>query len=128
VIYGSKDFVDRIKKDYLSGERKSDIPVLTKIVDDVDISEIIKTASAILKIDNQNLKVSRRISKMEMINRDMLVYLLWQSGHFKNSEIGDQVGLTISSVSRRVGIFQELLDRDKELQTQFEKFKSIIKV
>ena len=55
-----------------------------------------------------------------MINRDMLVFYAWQSGRFSNSEIGAQVGLTVSSVSRRVGIFQNLLDRDKKLRAKLK--------
>ena len=53
VFYGSKAFVDRIKKDYLSGECQAEIPDQKKIVDDIDLGEIAKTASATLKIDIQ---------------------------------------------------------------------------
>lgn len=128
VIFGSQAFFDRIKKDYLSREDQADIPVLKKIVDDTDpdLSEVIKTASVILKIDIRRLKKSRRISKSDMINRDMLLYHTWQSGRFSNSEIGSQVGLTISSVSRRVGIFEAKLINDKNLQLEYENLKSII--
>jgi hypothetical protein len=73
-------------------------------------------------------KNTRRISKSDMINRDILLYHLWQSGRFSNSEIGSQVGLTISSVSRRVGIFEAMLSNDKKLQLEYKKLKSIIKV
>ncbi len=128
VIFGSQVFVDRIKQDHLSKEDQADIPVLKNIVDDMDLSEVIKTASAILKIDIQRLKNSRRISKSDMINRDMLIYHMWQSGRFSNSEIGSQVGLTISSISRRVGIFQAMLNNDKKLRVEYGKLKSIIKV
>jgi hypothetical protein len=130
VIFGSQAFFDRIKKDYLSIEDQADQPVLKKIVDDTDpdLSEVIKTASAILKIDIRRLKNSRRVSKSDMINRDMLLYHMWQSGRFRNSEIGSQVGLTISSVSRRVGIFQTTLNKYKKIRDKYENFKSIIKV
>jgi len=128
VIYGSKVFVDRIKKDYLNGEREADITAQKKMFNDIDLGEIIEAAAKVLIIDIQKLKNARRISNSDMINRDMLVYHLWQFGRFSNSEIGTQVGLTLSSVSRRVGIFQALLDRDKKLQLKYEKFKSIIKV
>lgn len=128
VIFGSQDFVDRVKKDYLSGEYQADIPVKKKFVDDRDLGRIVKTAAAVMMIDIQKLRSSRRISKPDITDRDMLVYHLWQSGRFSNSEIGNQVGLTTSSVSRRVGIFRDLLDGDKKLQTKYEKFKSIIKV
>ena len=128
VIYGSKDFVDRIKRNYLCGKCETDIPAQKQLVGVADLSEAIEAAAAVLKIDIQELRRSRRISKLDVIKRDMLVYHLWQSGRFTNSEIGTQVGLTVSSVSRRVGIFRDLLDRDKEVQVEFEKFKSIIKV
>ena len=129
VIFGSQAFLDRIKKDYLSKEDQADIPALNNIVNDTDLNEVIKAASAILKIDIRRLKSCRRISKSDMIiNRDMLLYHMWQSGRFSNSEIGSQVGLTISSVSRRVGIFETMLNNDKKLQVQYGKLKSIIKV
>jgi hypothetical protein len=79
-----------------------------------------------LKIDIQKWKSSRRISNADMTSRDMLVYHLWQIGRFSNSEIGGHVSLAVSSVSRRVGFFQDLLDRDKKLQAKYGKFKSII--
>lgn len=128
VIFGSQVFLDRIKKDYLSGEGQTDIPVLKNIVYHTDLSEVIKTASAILKIDIRRLRNSRRIAKSDMINRDMLLYRMWQIGRFSNSEIGSQFGLTISSVSRRVGIFQAMLNNDEKLRAKYLKFKSIIKV
>ena len=128
VSFGSQAFLDQIKKDYLSKEDQADIPALNNIVNDTDLNEVIKVASAILKIDIRRLKNSRRISKSDMINRDMLLYHMWQSGRFSNSEIGSQVGLTISSVSRRVGIFEAMLNNDKKLQMEYGKLKSIIKV
>ena len=128
IIFGSQAYVDRIQKDYLSGEPQAGIPVHQKFVDDRELFEIINNASAVLKIDIQKWKSSRRISNADIISRDMLIYHLWQSGRFRNSEIGKQVGLTISSVSRRAGNFQSRLDRDKKVQTTYDKFKSIIKV
>jgi len=128
IIFGSQAFVNRIKKDYLSGEPQADIPVYQRFADDRDLGDIIDAASAVLKIDIQKLRCSRRISNADMSSRDMLIYHLWQSGRFSNSEIGSQIGLTISSISRRAGNFQSRLDRDKKVQTTYDKFKSIIKV
>ena len=128
VIFGSQAFLDRIQKDYLSREGQADIPVLKNIVDERDLGEVIQIAAAILKIDIRRLRSARRIAKLDMNSRDMLLYLLWQSGRFSNSEIGSQFGLTISSVSRRVGIFQTMLDDDNKLQAKYLKFKSMIKV
>jgi len=75
-IYGSEDFVKLIKKKYLSDDPKVDVPVHNRIVNDVEIDEIIASASAVFNIDIQRLKQSLRIVKSDMINRDMLVYAL----------------------------------------------------
>ena len=128
VIYGSQAFVDRITTDYLGRELEKEIPVRKKMVADIEKSEIFQAAAAILSIDVEELKNTRRVGKSAKIKRDMLIYLLWQSGLFSNNEIGSRLGLTISSISRRVGIFRELLNCDRRLKANFEKFKSIIKV
>lgn len=88
IFYGSKAFVDRIKKDYLGRERQTSIPDRGKIIEDMDLGEIIEAASTLLNTDIRKWKSSRRISNADMTDRDMLVYHLWQSGRFSNSEIG----------------------------------------
>ena len=126
-IYGSEGFVDQIKKQYLDKEDQELLPVQIKNVHKPKLCDIIDSASVELKADIETWKNSRRILKADVRSRDMLVYLLWQSGRFSNSEIGSQVGLTISSVSRRVGIFQEMLQDDPKLRQDYARFKSIIK-
>ena len=128
MILGSQGFISRIKKNYLNDTATEDVPEQKKILNDVDLGELIESGARILKVDLQKLKNSRRVTKTEMINRDILVYYLWQRGQFSNSEIGSHVGRGVSSVSRRVGIFQSLLDRDKAFQARYDNYNSIIKV
>lgn len=128
VILGSQGFINRIKNNYLNGSAAEDIPDQRKILNDVDLGKIIENGARILKVNLHKLKNSRRVTKTEMINRDMLVYYAWERGQFSNSEIGSHVGLGVSSISRRVGVFQSLLDRDETIQKNYENFKSIIKV
>ena len=105
VICGSRAFVDRIKKDYLADKDLTDVTGQHKIVYDLSVSDVIKTASEVLNADIDKWKMKRRIGKSDMINRDMLIFLLWQMGSYSNSEIGAQFGRSIASVSRRVGFF-----------------------
>jgi len=128
LFFGSQAFVKRIKNDYLKDELQADIPNQKKLVDEIDPDEIIKNAAAIINCDLQKFKKSRRISNSDIASRDMFIYLLWQTGRFSNSEIGRLLGLTYSSVSRRVTIFQTRLDRDKRFKLNYEKIKSQIKV
>jgi hypothetical protein len=127
MVFGSQAFIDRLKKKYLDPEHLADAPDRQQFIGGRKLGEIIETAPAHLKGDIQRWKSARRISKADTLKRDMLVYHLWRSGRFSNSEIGNQIGLSISSISRRAGKFQALLDRDKKVQITYDKFKSIIK-
>jgi len=56
------------------------------------------------------------------------IYLLWQTGRFSNAEIGEQFGLTYSSVTRRVDVLKNRLENEDELKGLYEVLKSQIKV
>jgi hypothetical protein len=56
----------------------------------------------------------------------MLIYLMWQTGQLTNSQIAEKFGLTYSAVSRRVGVYKDLLSENKILQTNFNRVKSLI--
>jgi hypothetical protein len=58
----------------------------------------------------------------------MLIYLLWQTGQLTNYQIAERFGLTYSAVSRRVGIFKDLLSKSKTLKSKFNRVNSIIKI
>ena len=128
LVYGTQSFVDRIKKVYLNGEASIETSPQVRRLKNLNLSEIIEVAAGILDFDLQELRQSRRISVLNKGKRDLLVYFLWQTGYFRNSEIGSCLGLTYSSVSRRVKIFQEQLDQNNKVRNEYEKIKSQIKV
>ncbi len=69
-----------------------------------------KMITRLSQISGCNLKLSReslRISENEKTGRDLMIYMLWQTGRFTNQEIAKLFGLTYSSVSRRVGIVRK---------------------
>jgi hypothetical protein len=43
-------------------------------------------------------------------------------------QIAEKFGLTYSAVSRRVGVFKNLLIRNKTLKSKFNRVKSLIKI
>jgi hypothetical protein len=128
VFYGTQDFIDRMKETYLIGEPCTDIPGQKQVVRDIDLENLLKSAGALLNCNLQKLRQARRVSDLDKTNRDMLIYLVWETGRFENSKIGAQFGLTYSSVSRRVNIFQKQLDVDDKARESYEKVKSQIKV
>ncbi len=128
LFYGTQAFIDHIKGTYLADEANGDIPAQGKLLKESKPDEWLNSAAEILGCDLGRLKRSRRVTSSDKTNRDMLIYLLWQTGRFSNSEIGEQFGLTYSSVTRRAGAFQKRWEKEKELKSKYEKFKSQIKV
>ena len=67
--------------------------------------------------------LSRTISSLRPTDRicqDLLLYLLWETGHYKGSEIGEVFGLRYSSVSRRGHMVRARLERDRVFKGKYE--------
>jgi len=128
LFYGTQAFIDHIKVTYLAEEANLDIPEQRKLLKESKPEELLKSAAEVLGCDLERLKRSRRVTDSDKTNRDMLIYLLWQTGKFINSEIGEQFGLTYSSVTRRVDALKNRWEKEGELKSKYEKFKSQIKV
>jgi hypothetical protein len=85
-------------------------------------------ASKALQCDLVRIKNCARISESDMLNRDLLLYWLWQEGKYTNQQIGELFGLTHSSVSRRVTIIRnKMVALEQNFQSQVEAIKSQIK-
>jgi hypothetical protein len=95
---------------------------------DVDPQKVLQRASEALHIDLDSVCKSRRISSNEREQRDLLIYLLWESGRFVNRQIGSLLGISYSNVSRRISEFRCRLDKDKKLDRKYQAIKAQIKV
>jgi len=62
------------------------------------------------------------------MNRDLMLYLLWQSGLYTNRQIGELFGLSYSSVSRRAAIARKRIQENVALQKQVQYLNNLIKV
>ena len=81
-----------------------------------------------LKCNPEDFRKSKRISKADKLNRDLLIYLLWQLEQVTNRQIGEKFGLTYSAVSQRVSVFKGLLKKNQALGNKFNQIKSQIKI
>jgi hypothetical protein len=68
-----------------------------------------------------------RVSRADKAKRDILLYLLWQEGQYTNLQIGALLGLTRSSISRRVAIIRMKIAKEQKLKKQISAIKSQIK-
>jgi REP element-mobilizing transposase RayT len=126
-IYGSKKFVKKIKDRFMVEEPDPAVPQQKNILKDMDPEQLLQRAAKVLKCDMERFKKTPRIRESDKLNRDILLYLLWQDGNYSNSQIGMLFDLTHSGVSRRVAIMRKKLAQDKALGKQVIKFKSLIK-
>jgi hypothetical protein len=93
----------------------------------VDPVELLRSAPKLLQCDLERVRNFPRVSEADKSKRDILLYLLWQEGKYTNLQIGDLLGLTHSSVSRRVIIIRKRIASEQESKKQISTIKSQIK-
>jgi hypothetical protein len=128
LFFGTQGFIDLIRHTHPKAEPNGEILQQRQVLNDRTLGEFLGCGAEILGCDLVKLKQTRRITNSDKTNRDLLIYLLWQTGRFTNSRIGEPLGLTHSSVTRRVHALRERLERDDEVKSRYEKVKSQIKV
>ncbi|MFH2092803.1 MAG: transposase [Pseudomonadota bacterium] len=128
LIYGSQDFVSDLKARYLDDQKDMELPQRNRLLRPVDPQQFLKNASQTLGFDLESACIGKKIAHDEKEKRDMLIYLLWKTGHLSNQEIGNLFGLTYSSVSKVVSIFGSRVRSEKRVRIQFERLNSQFKV
>jgi len=126
-LYGSRKFAQRIKDRYMVSKPDPAIPQQISLIKDSDPVELLGKASKILKCDLETIKNSPRVRESDKVNRDILLYLLWQEGKYTNLLIGNLLGLTHSAVSRRIAITKKKMALEQNFEKQVETIKSLIK-
>ncbi len=128
IFFGTDKFVEKIKKRYLPNKPHEEVPHQKQVIKTIDPELLIIQAAKKLNIDLRRYQKSSRVSNADKVDRDLLIYLIWLMGVATNQQIGEKFGLTYSAVSRRVGIFKDMLKKDKAIQKRFNRIKSQIKI
>jgi putative transposase len=127
-ILGTKKFVETIRERYLPETPDRDIPQQMHLVKDLDLERILKRALRFLGWDEAGFKSNARVSPNRVLDRDLLLFMIWQLGVRTNSQIGEMFGLTASAVSRRVRVMKPRVEKDHSLQKKMADLKSLIEV
>ncbi len=127
-IYGSQDFVSALKTRFLEDQKNKELPQHNSLFREFDFTDLLNQASKILNFDLKAARHAKKIGPREKDKRDLLVYLLWETGRLSNREIGNYFGLTYSAISRRVNAMNNRISSDKKLKGEFLSLKSQIKV
>ena len=127
IIYGTQNFIDQIKSRYLSNQPDPELPQINKLLKDEDPVRIVQRAAKIIDSDPSKYKQASRISESEKEKRDMLIFLLWETGRYTNSEIGSVFGISYSSVSRRVALIRSIIKQQGKYGKIYRRLKALIK-
>ncbi len=125
---GTREFVENLKSTFLTDSVHAEIPQQAKLLRLSNPKALLEKAARILDCNVADYRSSLRISEPHRDNRDLLIYLLWETGLYKNQEIGDLFGLTYSSISHRVNITRSRRSNDSKFKQQFKQLKSQIKM
>ena len=128
LLLGSNAFVEKIKAYYLPKTPHSEIPQQRKLLKDVDLSDILHVLADHLNCHMDTFKNAGRITKKDKDNRDLLLFVIRETGLFSNQEIGTEFGLAPSSVSRRVSIFQARINEDTDYMMKCSRLKKKLKL
>lgn len=125
---GTREFVEDLKSTFLPDSVHAEVPQQAKLLRLSNPKVLLEKAARILDCNVADYRSSLRISEPHRDNRDLLIYLLWKTGLYKNHEIGKLFGLTYSSISRRVNITRSRTSNDSKFKQQFKQLKSQIKM
>ena len=128
LVFGTKRYLDKIKKNHLKNESDAELPQLNRIIKDKDPVKSLKRAAKAINFDLKKLRRSNRIFKKDIQDRDILLYFLRETGLYTNKQIGDLFNLTYSAVSRRAVIVKSEMSRQTEMRRKYDQLKSRIKV
>lgn len=128
MILGSRGFVENIRKTYMPQAIDRELPQQKSLSRQCEIEPLLKAAAKVLNFDLKPLQRASRISAPEKSNRDLLIYLLWETGLLTNEKIGSFFGLTYSSVSHSVKAVRFKLEEDRRLRDKLRQINSLFKI
>ena len=127
-ILGEKRFVSEIKKRFLPETAHREIPQQRWLINDVDFDQVLSKAAAFLGCDVRDFRKTARVSSSRALDRDLLLYAVWQLGVRTNSQIGDIFGRSGSAVSKRVAALKSKAADDKLIREKITQIKSLIQM
>jgi REP element-mobilizing transposase RayT len=129
LLLGGQDFAEDLKNRFLQGKNPgTEFPQQKQILKAENAATKLKEAAGMLGLDIEELVGRRRVNQKDKEKRDLLLYAVWESGHYTNYEIGELFGLSYSAVSRRVHMLRKDISIDQKMRRKYKRVKSLIKM
>jgi hypothetical protein len=128
VIVGTQQFVDRIKAKYASERPHREVPQQRGLVGRINAKVFLEQASGLFNYDVHRFKKDGRLYGEDKESRDLLVFLLWETGAYTNAEIGEAFGVSYTAVSHIVKGVKTQMKANSEYKKNYELINSQIKM
>ncbi len=117
-----------IKGRFLPQTAHREIPQQKSLNKEVELNHLLARVAGFLGCDLIDFKKAARVSSLRALDRDLLLYSVWQLGVRTNSELGEIFGLTGSAVSRRVAVLKFRAADDKLISKKIAEIKRLVEM
>ncbi|MGM0454080.1 MAG: hypothetical protein ACQERN_13035 [Thermodesulfobacteriota bacterium] len=107
---------------------QTEIPQQKKLAMDTDNQERIRQAAETLDLDMKKCLQSGRLRGEDKQKRDLLLYLIWNTGLMTNAELGKHFAMSYSAVSHSVASIKKQIHQNEQLKSWLEQINSQFKV
>ena len=128
LFLGSNRFVMRLRKRYLPEKLDKEISGHRQSAASLDPNKIAVKAARLLGCNIKEYKKVSRASGQQKEKRDLIVYLIWQTGMLTNEKTGAIFNLTYSSVSHIVRSVRLRIAKERKFREYIEDLISQFKV
>jgi chromosomal replication initiation ATPase DnaA len=106
----------------------TEIPAHRQSAASLDPDKISNRAARLIGHNIEELKKISRVSGLQKEKRDIIIYLIWQTGLLTNEKIGAIFDLTYSSVSHSVRAVKSKMAKEHKFREYMENLNSQFKV
>jgi hypothetical protein len=92
------------------------------------VDQLLAKTARFLGCDLGEFKKTARVSSRRVLNRDLLLYAVWQFGVRTNSQLGEIFGMTGSAVSKRMALLKCKAADDESIRERLTEIKAIIEI
>jgi REP element-mobilizing transposase RayT len=129
LFMGSREYIENMSQRFLEKQDcDKEMPQQKKVLKTEVFKKKIWNAAEALGFEIEAVRKRGRVREEQKEGRDILLYLLWESGIYTNKEIGTMFGLSYSAVSRRAGLLRPRLLKELKLKKKYNMASALIKI
>jgi REP element-mobilizing transposase RayT len=128
LFLGSKKFVTRLRKQHMPEIPDKEISAHRQSSASLDMAKISNRAARLIGCNVAEFTQIARVSGPQKEKRDIVLYLIWQTGLLTNEKIGAIFDLTYSAVSHSVKAVKARVAKEHKFRDYIENLNSQFKV